>query len=256
MTLRVALGQYNVGWQDPAASLERAARVIGRAAEAGARLVVLPEMAPTGFTMEAAAHAEPIDGPGARRIADLAREAGVWVLAGMATCGTGGGYHNSALLVDPRGALAAEYRKQKMFAFGGEDRAYAPGTGPIVATVEGVRVSPFVCYDLRFPELFRAVARETDVLVCIANWPAERQVHWDVLVRARAIENQSWMVAVNRVGRGGGLVFTGGSAAYDPWGEPIVLATDADTTELALFVDVDVEKVAEIRSRYPFLKDM
>jgi omega-amidase len=260
VTLRVALGQYDVGWQDPDASLARAAAVVRRAADAGARLVVLPEMAPTGFTMDARAHAEPLAGPSGRRLADVAREAGVWLLSGIATCAPGGAggsaYYNSAALHTPDGSLAAEYRKQKLFAYAGEHESYAPGDGPVVAEVEGVRLSPFVCYDLRFPELFRAVAPRVDLVCVIANWPASRQAHWDALVRARAIENQCWVVAVNRIGRGGRLDYGGGSAAYDPWGEPALLARDADAAERALVVEVDPTRVEAVRGEYPFLKDM
>ena len=143
-----------------------------------------------------------------------------------------------------------------MFAYAGEHEAYAPGEGPVVAEVEGVRVAPFVCYDLRFPELFRAVAPRVDLLCVIANWPASRQAHWDALVRARAIENQCWVAAVNRIGQGGRLAYGGGSAAYDPWGEPVLAAGDADAAERALVFDVDAARAARVRAEYPFLKDM
>ncbi|HEX2777979.1 MAG TPA: nitrilase-related carbon-nitrogen hydrolase, partial [Gemmatimonadaceae bacterium] len=113
----------------------------------------------------------------------------------------------------------------------------------------GVRIAPFVCYDLRFPELFRSVARETDAFVLVANWPASRRAHWDVLTRARAIENLAYMIAVNRVGRAGGLDYDGGSVAYDPWGERLTTIGDPP------IVEIDPSRVAEVRTRYPFLND-
>src|SRR5688500_17474079 len=121
--LNIALGQYDTGWQDPAGSLERAARVIERAADAGARLVVLPEMSTTGFTMESARFAEPIDGPSVTRLSDLAARHRVSVIAGVATRETDAGltqYCNSALLLGRDGEPRAQYRKQRLFAMGGE----------------------------------------------------------------------------------------------------------------------------------------
>lgn len=259
--LRVALGEYDTGWHDPVASLERAAALVARAAAAGAHLVVLPEMATTGFTMDAAAQATPLDGAVVGTLRDLARTHAVSLLAGVAlaesagmgdTCAT-----NAALLVSPTGELTATYRKQRLFAFADEDATYRPGTSAVIATVEGVRLAPFICYDLRFPELFRAVASRIDLLVVIANWPAARRAHWDALVRARAIENLAYVVAVNRTGTGGGLTYDGGSVAYDPWGEPLPAVAGGDGGgEMPCIVEIDPERVAAVRGRYPFLADV
>ena len=249
-SLRVALGEYDTGWHDPATSLARAAVVVRDAAREGAQLVVLPEMCTTGFTMDGA-QAEPLDGVSARGLSAIAREAKVAVLAGVAVReGTAAGERavNMALLFDQRGERQAVYRKQRVFAYAGEDKVYTPGREASVATLGGVRVALFVCYDLRFPELFRAVARDVDVMVVIANWPAPRRPHWDALTRARAIENQCYLVAVNRVGPGGGLAYDGGSAAYDPWGERVAAANG--------IVTVDTETVRAIRAEFPFLRDM
>jgi omega-amidase len=253
--LAVALGEYDTGWHDPAGSLARAAEVVRRAAAAGAGLVVLPEMCTTGFTMDPAAWAETPAGPSVEGLAELARRHGVHLLAGVATRvpeeGGGERFFNSALLLGPDGAPRAEYRKQRLFAFAGERDRYTAGEAPVVARVGGVRLAPFVCFDLRFPELFRAVAPRVDALVLLANWPAARRAHWDVLVRARAIENQCYVVAVNRTGRGGGLEYDGGSVAYDPWGEPVAEAADGGL----LVARVDPEEVTRVRSRYPFVED-
>ena len=251
--LLVALGEYDIGWHDPEGSLGRADALVGRAAALGARLVLLPEMAATGFTMDAA-QASPADGPHVARLRQIATRHAVWVLAGLALREDPSGAArpvNAAVLVDPSGATRALYRKRKLFAYGGEHEHYAPGHEAVTITVEGVRVSLFICYDLRFPELFRAVAADTDLIALVANWPAARRAHWDVLVRARAIENLCYVVAVNRTGEGGGLAYDGGSAAYDPWGEPLEGAR-ADGIRI---VDVDPAKVRAVREKYPFLKD-
>ena len=255
--LHVALGEYDTGWHDPAVSLARAERVVAAAARGGTGLVVLPEMCTTGFTMDSARWAEPLDGASARRLGALAAAHRVWLVAGMAVrdsaVGPGAaGAHNVAALFAPDGSLAAAYRKQQLFGYAGEHEAYAPGDGPVVAQVGEARVALFVCYDLRFPELFRAVASEVDAMIVIANWPAVRRPHWDVLVRARAIENLCYVVAVNRVGEGGGIAYDGGSAAYDPWGEPLVAGTPAGAPAI---VHVDPARVAATRAKYPFLSD-
>ena len=119
--------------------------------------------------------------------------------------------------------------------------------------VDGVRVSPFVCYDLRFPELFRAAAPACDLMVVIANWPATRRPHWDALLPARAIENQAYVIGVNRTGMAGGIQYDGGSAAYDPWGLPVARRTAVASPAV---VDVAPARVASIRSQYPFLADI
>ena len=250
--LRIALGQYDTGWHEPESSLARAESIVRAGAAAGARLVVLPEMCTTGFTMDAS-QAERRGGRSERELARVARASSVHVLAGIAAredAPEGERAVNMALLSDQDGRLQAEYRKQRVFAYAGEDVVYAAGRDATVTTVHGVRLGFFVCYDLRFPELFRAVARDVDAVIVIANWPAARRAHWDALLRARAIENQCYVVGVNRVGTGGGIVYDGGSAAFDPWGESLALGA----AEIGC-VDVDPARVAEIRSDYPFLRD-
>lgn len=250
--LRVALGEYDTGWHDPARSLERAGTVVRAAASAGAGLVVLPEMCTTGFTMDAA-QAEPIDGPSVRGLGRIAVESRTNVLAGVAIREHEGGADravNMALLLAPDGQCRATYRKQRVFAYAGEDAVYTPGREAVVTTLQGVRIAPFICYDLRFPELFRAVARDVDLMIVLANWPASRRTHWDSLIRARAIENQCYVVAVNRIGEGGGITYDGGSAAFDPWGTPLEAGGGG-----VHCIDVDPARVRAVREEFPFLRD-
>jgi predicted amidohydrolase len=255
---RIALGQFATGWHSPTRSVENASRVVGSAALRGADLVVLPEMCTTGFTMASAEYTEPLDGPSATALSRLAAEHQLHVLAGLATrerTGQHEQYYNSALLFNPHGEPIAHYRKQRLFGLGGEEDAYRAGHEAVIAEINGVRIAPFICYDLRFPELFRAVAADVHALVLIANWPVERRAHWDVLVQARAIENLCYFIAVNRVGDGGGVAYDGGSVAYDPWGERLAASgeTDAATAEPCI-VDVHADAVAQVRERYPFLR--
>jgi len=260
--LRVALGEYDIGWHDPETSLDRARALVADAASAGARLVVLPEMTTTGFTMDRS-QATPLAGGHAARLAAIAADAGVWLIASLAATeasplgSTDGGEAvravNAALVIDPAGSVVAVYRKQKLFAFAGEDEHYSPGSDTVTVTIDGVRIAPLVCYDLRFPELFRARARDVDAFVLVANWPAARRLHWDTLTRARAIENQAWVIAVNRTGTGGTIAYDGGSIAWDPWGDRAPETLSPAGTRL---VTIDPHRVADIRGRYPFLNDL
>ena len=254
--LRVALGEYDTGWHDPEASMRRAHDVIGGAARLRARLVVLPEMCATGFTMEGTRWAEslsPDEGASGALVA-AAREYRVWVLAGLAVRETSPArFVNAAVLFDPAGSIAAIYRKQRLFTYAGEHEVYAAGDAPVVATIEGVRVGLFICFDLRFPELFRAVAPEIDAALLVANWPERRRAHWDVLTRARAIENQCYVAAVNRTGVGDGVEYDGGSVAYDPWGEPVGIGGGVNAPRV---VDIDPARVKLVRARYPFLREI
>ena len=253
-SLRVALGEYDTGWHDPAGSLERAAAVLRRADAVRAGLVVLPEMFLTGFTMEPASQAEPLDGATIQAFATRVARAGFSAIASISRreeSPSGARFFNSVIHVGPDGAVTHLYDKQQLFSYGGEHAVYTPGDAPPrVITVDGVRIATFVCYDLRFPELFREIADAADLIVVVANWPAVRRSHWDALLHARAIENQCYVVGVNRTGAGGPLAYDGGSAAYDPWGDRI----DRESHGIRV-ADVDAARVVEIREKFPFLKD-
>ena len=254
--LRAALGEYDIGWHDPATSVQRAHDVIAGAARLRARLVILPEMCTTGFTMEGSRWAEPLstEHGASGALAAAAREHHLWVLAGLSLREESPSrLVNAAVLFDPAGSVAAIYRKQRLFTYAGEQEVYTAGDGPVVVTIEGARLGLFICYDLRFPELFRAVAPDIDAALIIANWPERRRMHWDVLTRARAIENQCYVVAVNRTGIGDGVEYDGGSVAYDPWGEPLGIGGGGNAPRV---VDIDPGRVKLVRARYPFLREL
>jgi hypothetical protein len=196
-TVRVAGIQLDVSWEDPAANLARVEPRIADAAAAGARLIVLPEMFATGFSMasvEMAAHAEAIRSA----LAALARRHRVWLLAGYAEPGAERP-HNACSLVDPDGGEALHYRKLHPFSLAGEHEHYDAGTTLPTAEVEGVRVTPTICYDLRFPEIYRAAADRTDLFVVIASWPDRRSFAWRTL-RAGPRHRPPGGAGVNRVG--------------------------------------------------------
>jgi predicted amidohydrolase len=180
----------------------------------------------------------------------LASRLGIWLVAGVALREAGAVY-NAALAIDPDGEIVGIHRKQRMFAFAGEDASYRAGAESTIVSIDGVRFGLFVCYELRFPELFADVAADVSGMIVIANWPASRRGHWDALLRARAIDNQCAVVGVNRTGIAGGLTYDGGSAAFDAWGDRIDPATPAGLR----IVTIDPGKTAAVRERFPFLRD-
>ena len=253
MTLRVAAVQHDIVWEDRDATLAKLTPVVAEAAGQGARLVLLPETFATGFTMATDLVAEPVEGPTAQWLGDQAVAHGIWVGGSVPERADGDELpHNVFVLAGPAGERH-RYAKQHPFTYGREHDSYAAGDGTITVDVDGVRLSPAVCYDLRFGDQLWAQALGTDCYAVVANWPAKRHAHWRALLVARAIENQAYVVGVNRAGTAGdGTEHAGGTIAIDPLGE--VLA-EAGAEEETVVVDVDPEVVAATRARFPFLDD-
>jgi predicted amidohydrolase len=250
--LRIAAVQHDVVWEDGEATRKHLGPLLEAAAAAGAQLVVLTEMFPTGFSMEADRIAEPPGGPAEMFLRDWAGALGVWLAGSVAVRpATGERAVNRFLLAGPDGSLTT-YDKRHLFTPAREHEHYKPGREAVTVEVNGLRITPAVCYDLRFADHFWDRAGQTDCYVVVANWPAARREHWQTLLAARAIENQAYVVGVNRVGDGGGIAYAGDSRIVDPWGE--VLASGA-ATETVLWADVDPATVHAARARWPFLAD-
>jgi predicted amidohydrolase len=252
--MRVAAIQHDTRWCDRDANFEHLAPMIAAAAAADARLVLLTEMFSTGFALGDEI-AEPEGGPSAQFLVAQAREHDVWVGGSCPEvraeeCDDLRPY-NSFVLAGPDGTVH-RYRKVHPFTFSGEHEHFRAGDRLVTVDVEGLRVSLFVCYDLRFADEFWQLARDTDLYLVPANWPESRRLHWQALLQARAIENQAYVVGCNRVGSGGGLDYSGDSRIVDPLGE--LLATGA-RTETILLADVTAEHVAAVRDRFRFLPD-
>lgn len=244
--------QHDIVWEQPEQNHVRLAPMIADAAGAGARLVVMTEMYATGFSMAAERIAEPVDGPSVQFLAEQAERHSVWTCGSVAVRPAGAPKpFNRLVLADPGGALYA-YDKIHPFSYSGEDEHYAAGTQFLTVDVEGVRTSFLVCYDLRFADEFWALAHGTDLFVVPANWPASRRAHWRALLPARAIENQAYVVGVNRVGDGNGTPYAGDSVIVDPFGETLA---ECAATETVVTAEVDPARVREVRAKYPFLQD-
>lgn len=251
--LRVAVVQHDIAWEDREANLAALREPVRAAAGEGARLVALTEMFAVGFSMATDRTAEAPDGPTTAWLREQAAATGAWVCGSVPVrAGDDPRPCNRFTLAGPGGELHT-YDKRHPFSFAGEDRHFAAGDEVVTVEVEGVRLTPAVCYDLRFADQFWERATATDLYVVVANWPAARAHHWRSLLVARAIENQAYVVGTNRVGAdGGGLDHAGGSLVVDPLGE--VLA-DAGSTAGVVAADVDPAVVADVRARFPFLQD-
>jgi len=249
--LKVALVQFDIAWEDVAENHRRVSERLERAASLGAGLAILPEMFCTGFSMDAARIAQSPGGPTETFLKERAGALGLWILGSIPEAGKPAP-RNTALIVSPDGRVI-RYSKIHPFSFAGEHKHYAPGDRVVSVEIDGVRATPFICYDLRFPEPFRLAATETDLFVVVANWPEARREHWRTLLRARASENQAYVAGVNRVGDGGKLHYAGDSALIDPLGETIAEAGDSESV---LVGEVDPGRVREVREKFPVLADV
>ena len=249
---RIAAVQHDIVWEDREANFERLAPLVAGAAGLGAGLVLLTETFSTGFSMTPGI-GEPEDGPSARFLRGQAAEHGVWVGGSCPEIAPDGPLpYNSFVLAGPDGTTH-RYRKLHPFTHAGEHERFRAGEAPLTVEVDGLRVTLFVCYDLRFADVFWQAAPDTDVYLVPANWPSPRRQHWRTLLRARAIENQAYVVGANRVGTAGdGTEHVGDSRIVSPTGELLATAAGVETV---LVADVDAAEVAATRDRFRFLPD-
>lgn len=252
MPLKLALAQMDIAWHDREANYETARRLALQAKGSGSRYLVLPEMFSTGFSMDTETTVEPLTGPTPSFLRSLASDLELWITGGFVLAGENAPPQNVALTVNPDGYDAALYAKIHLIALLDEHRHYGPGRVPAPFDLDGVKTTCFICYDLRFPELFRSVADDCELILVIASWPQTRQAHWEALLKARAVENQCYVAGVNRVGEGGGHAFAGGSVILDPMGEPLTQAGDQETL---ISAQIDPRLVQEVRRDFPFLRD-
>lgn len=256
-SLRIAAVQHDIVWNDPTANYERLAPQVAGAVGAGAELVLLTETFSTGFGFgqpDLAVEAE--SGPSSQFLVDQAAGHGVWVGGScpeVRADNEPGDFRpsNSFVLAGPDGTVH-RYRKVHPFSFADEHEHVRAGNELVTVDIGGLRVSMFVCYDLRFADEFWRLASGTDVFLVPANWPAARREHWTTLLRARAIENQAYVVGVNRVGEGGGIAYSGDSHIIDPLGQVLAAGSQVETT---LAAEISADVVAATRDRFRFLPD-
>lgn len=253
-TLTITTIQSNLIWEEKSANLRLLEqKIIG--IEEKTEIVVLPEMFSTGFSMKPEMLAETMDGETVEWMKRVSRENSI-VLTGSIIIKEDGNYFNRLIWMLPNGQYG-RYDKRHLFAFGEEDKHYSPGSKRLIASVKGWKINLLVCYDLRFPVWARQkkseAGAEYDVLIYVANWPERRSHAWKTLLCARAIENQCYVVGVNRVGTDAkNILYSGNSLVIDPLGQVLYhMADEEDVNTITL----QKEMLEDVRSKFPFWKD-
>lgn len=252
--MKIYCVQLDIVWENKSANHAKVKTLLAQSPPAPGSLVVLPELFSTGFTMNVAGHAEDAAKESETFLAQTARELGVFLLGGVMNRDAAGRGLNQSVTFGPDGRELARYTKMQPFNLGAEGAHYTAGNEIVTFPCGGFVVSPFVCYDLRFPELFRAaVRRDAQMFVVIACWPVKRIGHWITLLQARAIENQACVIGVNRCGDDPNYRHNGHSLIVDPHG---AILADAGEGEGVISAGVDVTTVVSWRKEFPALQDM
>lgn len=243
-----AVLQADLIWEDVSSNLARFEKLINRLSEVD--LIILPEMFSTGFTMNASHMAESVEGPVLKWLQKMAAHKQA-AICGSVIVKDEGSFFNRLYFVMPDG-LYKQYDKRHTFTLAGEDKVYASGQDKLVFNYNGWKICPLICYDLRFPVWSRNTDNY-DLLIYIANWPQAREVAWDSLLRARAIENMSYCIGVNRVGvDGNSHYYSGHSNIYDCLGKPLL---EEREDEFIGKVVLDKKELEQNRTRMKFLED-
>jgi omega-amidase len=252
--MRVALAQIVCEVGNVAANCNTLRRVAKQASEAGCDAVVFPEMVDTGYDMKTIVEkASTWESGPLQLLEELASKLGVWIVCGLSEREQGDVY-NAVAVVNRKGQLAARYRKAHLFTPAGEQRFLKRGDSLTLTTIEGMQWGIMVCYDLRFPEMARALAlKGAEVIVVPSAFPFPRVNHWCTLLASRAIENQLYAIGANRAGVDGDLWFCGSSRVIDPYGVLVVSAPEVG--EQLLFAEVGKDRVSEVRSSMAVFED-
>jgi omega-amidase len=248
--MQACLVQLDIVWENKNANFERVRELLAANAPGAGSLIILPEMFATGFSFDVNATRQGGSPEGDEFLRALAGDYGSCVVGGVVTQGSDGRTFNESVAFGPGGLMK---RFAKIHPFRMEQEVHAPGSEVVTFSWGGFEIAPLVCYDLRFPESFREAARMgASLMVVIANWPVARIDHWVTLLRARAIENQAYVIGVNRCGRDPEFTYPGRSLVIDPHGSVLV---DAGDGEKVVAAELEPSVVAQWRQDFPALKD-
>lgn len=245
----VGLCQMDMSWENQIKNINKCEAYIKEASERNVELILFPEMALTGFTMNLDSlifNEEEI----LEWLRKQAKKYKINIGLGYATKKKDKG-ENKYAMVSSRGDILVNYKKIHPFSFAGEKEKYAKGESIESCTINGITLTPFICYDLRFPEIFQIASRSSKLIIVAANWPKSREEHWETLLKARAIENQCFIAGINRFGNGDGIEYNGSSMVIDPSGKVI---NRKNNKEKLIIENLDFNKVTEIREKFD-LKD-
>lgn len=251
--LIVYAAQTNIKWKAKDENLEKIRQILSSIKPEPGAIIVLPEMFNTGFCMDVEEICEEPGGDTEKVISFLSSSFRVLIIAGIPLKAENGKGKNAAVVFAPDGSVAFRFSKLHPFSPAEEESYYIRGDEIVIVEYGGWKISPFICYDLRFPESYRAAALEgSEVLVTIANWPEKRAPHWLPLLQSRAIENLAYSIGVNRVGSSPENNYVGQSVIFSPWGEIISVA---DNAECVLRAELSRQKILDIRKNFPCLED-
>ncbi|TDU70744.1 putative amidohydrolase [Prosthecobacter fusiformis] len=245
--------QLDSVWEDKTANFAKVRHLLNESPPLPGSLIVLPEMFATGFSTRLAVTLESIGAETELFLREIATQWQCAVLGGVVTPGPEGKGYNQALAIAPDGTELVRYTKVRPFSYGPEAEVHAPGQETKVFEWQGLQIAPLICYDLRFPELARSALNQgAELFICIAAWPARRIQHWLTLIQARAIENQAYVLGVNRCGQEPETSYSGRTVLADPQG---ILIADASSSEKVLHTEADAGTVRIWRNEFPAVRD-
>ncbi len=251
--IKIASVQFSPEWENPEKNVGKLTALLENADLKGVNLLIFPELTLTGFTMNAKRFAEEIDGITFRFFIELASKYKTDVIGGVMEKDDDKIF-NTLLHINKHGLIAARYRKIHPFSYSNENKFFSSGNEPVITEIEKTKVGLTICYDLRFPELYRIYAlRGAEVIVNIANWPLPRIKHWDLLLEANAVLSQAYVIGTNRTGFDPFYKYNGHSAIFTPNGERVTQITVEETISIS---EIDTDEVKRYRNKFPFLNDV
>jgi len=246
----IGIAQMDIIWEESNENIKKVEDFVKKASENKVDLILFPEMTLTGFTMNV------------HKLFLLEEEIISWIkkVAINNNINIGLGFavrvdekgNNKYVFVSNEGVVLAKYTKLHPFSYGGENDKYYKGKEICICKINEFKISPFICYDLRFPEIFQIASKEAQIITVAASWPKAREEHWITLLKARAIENQCYVIGINRVGVGDGLAYNGASIFVNPNGE---ILNEVNSKEMLIIKDLEIEKVREVKSKFDIKKD-
>jgi predicted amidohydrolase len=250
--MRISLLQTDIIWNNPESNIEKYNLLLNQVKEHKSDLYIFPEMFTTGFSFLSGLEAKDAEELSSKFLEDSASLYNTYIAASMPEVATlQDKPKNTLKLYGPNGKVGS-YSKIHLFSYSGEDKKYQSGDKAFTSIINNCKVTFFICYDLRFPNFFSALAKDSDLFVVVANWPETRQLHWESLLKARAIENQVYVAGVNRVGAGGSLNYIGGSQLISPKGETLIHLGSAPNS---MCYDLDLNLLKDYRRDFPVLND-
>lgn len=246
----IGIVQMNIEWEDIYSNMNKMEEFIGEASEKKVELLLFPEMTLTGFTMDITKHIfseEEI----IRWISKIAVKNNISIGIGFGILIDKKGL-NKYVIISHKGKVLCDYSKIHPFSYSGEDKKYYKGIDIVSANLGDIKITPFICYDLRFPEIFQIASKKSNLICVAANWPKEREKHWITLLIARAIENQCYIAGVNRIGKGNGIEYSGSSMIIDPEGNVL---NSINSDEGIIISEISEDNVKNIRKMFTLKRD-